>query len=200
MIYENTDIPIYLFSGSPRRRELLSNIGIDFKVVNSVGEEIEFKYKSPRYYAEKLAEIKLFETLKGHPVEKGVILSADTIVALKKRVIEKPTSKEDAINILRKLEGKWHSVFTAYCLYVPHLDKKLLRSVRTYVKFKPLKQREIKNYVETMEALDKAGAYAIQGIGSFMVENIEGSLTNVIGLPLSEIIMDLLKLKAIRIR
>ncbi len=200
MIYQNTDLPIYLFSGSPRRRELLENVGLTFTVVKSFGEGSEIKYRSPRYYAETLSEIKLLETLKRHPVQEGLIITADTIVALKKKVIEKPRSKEESIKILKMLEGKWHSVFTAYCIYLPHKGDKIIRSVRSYVKFKPLKLREIINYVNTGESMDKAGAYAIQGMGGFMIEKIEGSFTNVIGLPLSDLIRDLLKLKVIKIR
>ncbi|MCX7991985.1 MAG: Maf family protein, partial [Proteobacteria bacterium] len=133
-------------------------------------------------------------------IERGVIISADAVVALKKKVIGKPVSLDDAIDILSRLEGKWHSVFTSYCIYLPHLDKKILRTVRTYVKFKPMKRKEIKNYVNSENVLDKAGAYAFQGIGGFMIEKIEGSPTNVIGLPLTEIVSDLLKLKVIGYR
>lgn len=198
MIYQNGDLPIYLFSTSPRRRDLLSSIGIDFEIIPPTGEDANFKYKSPRFYCQILAEKKLFDTLKINPIEKGFIISADTIVSLKKNIIEKPTSLEDAISILSKLEGKWHSVFTSYCIYMPHIDKKVLRTVRTYVKFKKLKMKEIKNYIKNENVLDKAGAYAFQGLGSFMIEKIEGSPTNVIGLPLTEVITDLLNLKAIK--
>ncbi len=197
MIYKNGELPIYLFSTSPRRQQLLTSIGVDFKVVPPVGEEDNFEFRSPRYYSQRLAEKKLFETLKIYPIEEGVVISADTIVALKKKVIGKPNSIDDAIKILSLLEGKWHSVFTSYCIYMPHRDKKILRTVRTYVKFKPLKQKEIKNYINAENVLDKAGAYAFQGLGSFFIEKIEGSPTNVIGLPLVEVVTDLLKLKVI---
>lgn len=199
MIYTNI-LPIYLFSGSPRRQSLLSSIGLDFEVVIPIGEDGSIKCKSPRYYSQRLAEIKLFETLRKNPIEKGAIISADTVVSLKKKIIEKPTSLEDALAILSKLEGKWHSVFTSYCIYLPEKGKKILRTVKTYVKFKKLKMREIKNYVNNENVLDKAGAYAFQGLGTFMIEKIEGSPSNVIGLPLAEVVSDLLKLKVIRYR
>lgn len=198
MIYKSCGDPIYLLSSSPRRIELLRNTGIDFEIIHPLGEDLEFKFKSPRYYVEKKALNKLMVTLKEKDLKEGVYIAADTIVFRKKKIYEKPSDEKEAILILKELEGKWHSVFTAYCIAIPSKDVMILKSVRTYVKFKKMKMKEIENYVATKEPLDKAGAYAIQGYGLFMIEKIEGSYTNVVGLPLSEVISDLLKLNLIK--
>lgn len=202
MIYQNNGIKIYLASLSPRRKELLSSLGIEFEQIPSFGEEIAFKYKSPRYYVERKAEIKMEETLKRYDHLSGCFITADTIVVRKRKIIEKPSSEEEAFQILFKLRGKWHTVFTAYCINIKTNEKelRLLRSCRTEVKFKDLSRAEILNYIATKEPLDKAGAYAAQGFGSFMIEAIEGSYTNVVGLPLAQITDDLLKLKVIKVR
>ncbi len=200
MIYENCDIPFYLLSSSPRRIELLKSVGINFYIIKPFGEDIEFKYKSPRYYVEKKALNKMTETLSRLKLKKGAFLTADTIVVRKKKIYEKPVNEETAIKTLKSLEGKWHTVFTAYCLTIPEKNIQVLKSLRTQVKFKVLKEKEILNYVATKEPFDKAGAYALQGYGLFMIERIEGSLTNVIGLPLTEVINDLLKYGVIKPR
>lgn len=200
MIYTNCDLPIYLLSSSPRRSELLKNIGISFEIIEPSGEDLSFKFKSPRYYVEKKALNKMRITLEKIGIEKGAFISADTIVVRKKKIFEKPANEQEAISILKSLEGKWHSVFTAYCIAIPSKKIEIIRSVRTYVKFKPMKMKEIENYVKTKEPLDKAGAYAVQGYGLFMIEKIEGSYTSVVGLPLTEIITDLLKLNLIKPR
>lgn len=198
MIYTNCSYPIYLLSSSPRRAELLRNIGINFEVIKPFGEDVIFEYKSPRYYAEKKALNKLRITLEKMGLSEGAFISADTIVVRKKKIFEKPIDEKDAISILKALEGKWHSVFTAYCIAIPTKKIEVIKSVRTYVKFKPMKMKEIENYVKTQEPLDKAGAYAVQGYGLFMIEKIEGSYTNVVGLPLTEVIEDLMKLELIK--
>ncbi|GAB4431751.1 MAG: nucleoside triphosphate pyrophosphatase [bacterium] len=202
MIYQNIGIKIYLASCSPRRKALLSSIGIEFEQIEPCGEERTFKFKSPRYYVEKKALLKSEETLKRYATFEGCLITADTIVVRKKRIIEKPSNEEEALKILSSLEGKWHSVFTAYCITLINNNEKIriLRSFRTKVKFKHLNKKEILNYIATKEPLDKAGAYAAQGFGSFMIESIEGSFTNVVGLPLSQVTEDLLKLKVIKVR
>ncbi len=202
MIYQNNNIKIYLASQSPRRRELFASSGIEFETLTPSGEDIPFKYKSPRYYVEKKALLKMENTLANNPDLKGCIITADTIVVRKKKILEKPSSPDDAERILKFLKGKWHKVFTAYCIVLTDDKKteKIVRSFRTQVKFKQLSLQEIKNYINTKEPLDKAGAYAAQGFGSFMIEEIEGSYTNVVGLPLAQIISDLLKLNVIKVR
>jgi septum formation protein len=200
MIYKNSHIPLYLLSSSPRRIELLKSVGIDFYVIKPYGEDMEFKFKSPRYYVERKALNKMTETLSRLGLKEGAFLTADTIVVRKKKIYEKPADEEAAIKTLKSLEGKWHTVFTAYCLTIPEKNIQVLKSLRTQVKFKVMKEREILNYVATKEPLDKAGAYALQGYGLFMVERIEGSFTNVIGLPLTEVINDMLKYGIIKPR
>jgi len=202
MIYQNTEIKLFLASQSPRRKELLEATGINFSQIVPDGEDITFKFKSPRYYVEKKASLKMQDTLKKFPDLYGCFITADTIVVRKRKIIEKPASVEEAEKILNSLEGKWHTVFTAYCitLKTEGRTETLLRSFRSQVKFKPLSLKEIRNYIATKEPLDKAGAYAVQGYGSFMIEEIEGSYTNVVGLPLAQLIDDLLKLKVIKVK
>lgn len=202
MIYQNTEITIFLASQSPRRKELLESTGINFQIISPFGEDITFKFKSPRYFAEKKALLKMEETLKNYPDLNGCIITADTIVVRKEKILEKPSTIADAERMLKMLEGKWHTVFTAYCITLnsKQSPKTVLRSLRTQVKFKPLSAKEITNYIATKEPLDKAGGYAVQGYGSFMIEEIEGSYTNVVGLPLAQILQDLLKLKVIEVK
>lgn len=203
MIYENEEnMNIYLASLSPRREALLSATGIIFEKITPYGEELSFTFKSPRYYVERKAMQKLEGTLRYYPYLQGCVITADTIVVRKKKIIEKPKSEEDVIKTLRYLSGKWHSVYTAYAIFINKEGKKgtLLKSCRTNVKFKQLSTGEIKNYIMTKEPLDKAGSYAAQGYGAFMIERIEGSYTNVVGLPLSQLIEDLMKLKVIRVK
>lgn len=202
MIYQNTEIKIFLASQSPRRSELLKSTGLNFEVISPYGEDIKFKFKSPRYFAEKKALLKMEETLKNYSDLNGCIITADTIVVRKGRIFEKPGSIADAERTLKMLEGKWHSVFTSYCITLNSKNPKktVLRSFRTQVKFKPLSIKEIQNYIATKEPLDKAGGYAVQGYGSFMIEEIEGSYTNVVGLPLAQILQDLLKLNVIEVK
>lgn len=200
MIYDNTEIPLYLLSESKRRQEFLKKIGINFTVISPYGEDKPFQFKSPRYYVKQKALNKMQETLKMYYSLNGAFISADTVVVRKKKILEKPASIEEAVKTLKLLEGKWHTILTAYCICLPKKNIEILKCVRTEVKLKALKQKEIEHYVRTGEPFDKAGAYAIQGYGSFMIEKIKGSFTNVIDFPLTELIEDLLHLKIIKIR
>jgi len=114
------------------------------------------------------------------------LLSADTIVVLDNEIINKPSDKDDAINMITKLSGRTHSVFTGVAIFFN--DKVDTFFVKSDVTFKKLSIKEISDYCDTDEPYDKAGAYAVQGIGSFMVKSINGSYSNVIGLPVSEVI------------
>lgn len=196
MIYRN-EMRLWLASSSPRRREMLGNAGIEFELIRPEGEDITFRWTGPRYYAERKATLKLEDTVAKHPELDGCIVTADTIVALKRDILEKPRDPADAHAMLRRLSGKWHSVYTAYCIAIPSQQVEQTRSVRTYVKFRALPDAEIAAYIATGEPMDKAGAYAIQGIGAFMVEAIDGSFTNVIGLPLTQLLEDLERLRVI---
>jgi septum formation protein len=121
------------------------------------------------------------------------VLGADTVVSLGKRILGKPDSLREAKKFLEALNNRTHEVITSYCLINQSLKKALARSVYTRVTFKHFSRREIDWYLQTGEPLDKAGAYAIQGRGSFLVREIKGSYTNIVGLPLTEVLETLEK-------
>jgi len=174
-----------LGSSSPRRAELLRKAGIDFEVVvpenineaqiseNPVSHVLELSRKKAESVAKK--------------VDDSVILGADTIVVLNGTILGKPKDKEDAFRMLKKLSGKEHEVYTGISLVDKNRGKVLSGFQLTKVKFNRLKDEEIKDYIDTGEPLDKAGAYGIQGMGNFLVEKTEGDLDNVIGLPLRKL-------------
>ena len=177
-----TEARLILASGSPRRRELLAHFGIPFAVVPSLAEENATGRGLER--VAKLARLKGEDvfTQGGHlPV-----LAADTLVCLDDQVLGKPADEEDARRMLRLLSGRWHSVYTGVCLLTP--DRVARERVETTrVKFRRIDEAEIGRYVRTGEPMDKAGAYAIQEIGGIFVERIEGSPSNVVGLPLTAV-------------
>jgi septum formation protein len=182
----NSDIPIYLASKSPRRRKLLKQLNIDFKVMNvELEEEIpdgEHPIKTvKRLASEKLEKAKL-------KVSKGIIITADTIVVLNKHVLGKPKNKKDAKRILELLSGNTHQVFTGYAVYNSVTKKTKLEYERTEVKFRNLNSKEINDYINSGSPYDKAGAYGIQDdFGAVFVEKINGCYYNVVGLPLSKL-------------
>jgi len=188
---------LILDSESPRRYELLKQIGLDFKVVPSKVLEEFVQAESPRDHVIRLAEAKAREVASKYP-DRWVV-AADTIVCINGSILGKPKDGEEAAEMLHRLSGRDHRVLTGFS--VCHLgkgesDKEV---VQTVVKMKPLTPEEIQWYVHTREPFDKAGGYAIQGIGSFMIESIQGSYTNVVGLPLCELIRMLTRLGAITI-
>lgn len=177
---------IILASGSPRRKDLLNQAGLIFSVVPSSFDEQSVCIESNEEFVKTIAEKKAADVSKKHS-DKWVI-GADTIVTCKNKRLGKPKSKKDARRMLKLLSGKMHHVITGYA--VKCSDKNIMFSdtVTTKVYFKSLTDREIKWYIDTKEPFDKAGAYAIQGIGSRFVKTIYGSYTNVVGLPVYEVI------------
>jgi septum formation protein len=182
--------PIILASESPRRKSLLLSVGVEFevhpsKIDESVwpGESAE-PAKSPAEVAEIWACLKADSISPLHP--DSWILGADTIVVLDGRIFGKPADSAQAVRMLNTLGGRVHEVITGICLIRP--GGKLCRSgsVTTKVRFKDLSAEEIEAYVRTAEPLDKAGGYGIQGIGAFLVRSVDGSYTNVVGLPLCQ--------------
>ena len=131
-----------------------------------------------------------------HQIDKGIILGADTIVVLDGEIMGKPQNKEEAFLILKKLSGKTHKVYTGITLLNKYNEKMISAYDCTEVKFNQLEDEKIMAYINTGEPMDKAGAYGIQGMGSFLVERIEGNLDNVIGLPtgkLKEMLIKVIK-------
>ncbi|HOK03872.1 MAG TPA: Maf family protein [Victivallales bacterium] len=185
-IQNQSKFRVILASGSLRRAELLRSAGIDFEVIVPKINEILLPDENPVGFCLRLAREKA-ESIKTN----GIIIAADTIVMLESRIFGKPSDMEDAVNTLRLLSGKTHNVITGVCLRFP--NKIISFHVSTSVEFRNLSEQEIRSYVETGEAFDKAGAYAIQGRAASMIRRINGSYTNVVGLPLCEIIEELKK-------
>jgi septum formation protein len=159
---------LILASKSPRRRYLLKQAGLSFIVIPSQFDESNVPLSSPEVYVKFLAEAKANQVSEDYP-EKWII-GADTIVMIEESLLGKPESRAEARLMLKRLSGKTHQVFTGD------------------VRFKNLSDTEIEWYIRTNEPFDKAGAYAIQGLGTFLVKSIKGSYTNVVGLPVCEVI------------
>lgn len=182
---------LILASASPRRKFLLSQLGIDFTVEPSTDEENIDYSLPPHILAVSLAENKAKNVASRH--DSSLVLGADTIVVIDGRILGKPTDSEQAMEILSLLSGRWHFVYTGLAI----IDTETGRIIKDYeqsrVKFKNLTAREIKNYISTGEPFDKAGAYGIQGKGSLLVEKIEGCYYNIVGLPLFKLNTMLMK-------
>jgi septum formation protein len=145
----------------------------------------------PPGFVRRLAEGKARSVARRYPSH--WVIGADTAVIIDGIVLGKPRSRAHACEMLRRLSGQTHEVLTGYCLVCQNRNRLLSDTVRTAVRFKHLEEAEIDWYVDTGEPFDKAGAYAIQGIGTFLVRSIEGSYTNVVGLPVCEVIEILLR-------
>ncbi|CNG93943.1 Maf family protein [Yersinia enterocolitica] len=174
---------LYLASGSPRRRELLTLLDVPFEVLKTEVEEQRRAEESAQQYVQRLAQDKARAGVSVAPQDLPV-LGADTIVVLNGQVLEKPRDKAHAQQILSALSGQQHQVITAVSL----ADRKNMLSamVVTDVTFRVLSQLEISDYIATGEPMDKAGAYGIQGKGGCFVRSITGSYHAVVGLPLVE--------------
>ena len=173
-------IDFILASGSPRRKELLELMGLEFKVIVSQADEDSVsKDLKTELYVQELALLKASATAKEVLRNKNaVIISADTIVTLDGQILGKPKDEDDAFNMLSKL-------YTGYCVMRISDGKAVCGKVRTKVKFKDLSDDKIRGYINSGEPMDKAGAYGIQGLGSLLIEKIDGDYFNVVGLPIS---------------
>jgi septum formation protein len=177
--------PLILASASPRRAELLRSAGIPFTVdVANISEEVA-PGESPVQHAERLAREKAEVVAKRNTGK--VVLGADTIVVVDHQILGKPRDVQDAARMLRMLSGRSHEVITGVCLaFLDTGNKKLeTRSEQTKVHFAQLSPEHIEDYIATNEPMDKAGAYAIQGIASRWITKIEGDYANVVGLPVA---------------
>ncbi|MDQ2669333.1 MAG: Maf family protein [Gemmatimonadota bacterium] len=168
--------PLILASGSPRRRQLLEMLGIPVTVIPSNVPEVHVPGEAPAAYAERLARDKA-TSVKG-----ALVLGADTTVVLDDHLLEKPSDPEDAVRMLRLLQGRTHEVVTAVAL-VSNGSVRQATDV-TRVTFRPAADDFLRAYVATGEPMDKAGAYGIQGYGAALVERVEGDFFSVMGLPL----------------
>ena len=177
---------LILASKSPRRSYLLDQAGLTFKVIPSDFDENSVSLSTPETYVKTLAEAKTADVSKAYP--ESWVIGADTIVVIDGTILGKPDSKKQARTMLKSLSGKTHQVYTGYCICCLAKGRVFLDSVKTDVLFKNLADNEIEWYINTSEPFDKAGAYAIQGLGTFIVKSIKGSYTNVVGLPVCEVI------------
>ena len=166
---------VVLASASPRRREILTDMGIEFEILPSDIDESRISAASPRLLTKRLAVAKAAAV----DVSGATVIGADTIVVLGGKVYGKPHTKDNAVSMLGELCGRWHTVFTGVCVMCD--GKKICFSVRSQVKLKALSTDEIVRYVEDASPLDKAGAYGIQD--GRVVEKYKGSYTNIVGLP-----------------
>jgi septum formation protein len=177
---------LILASKSPRRRYLLSQAGLKFEVLPSGFDESSVPFNDPADYVRTLSRAKAADIAHNHPA--SWVIGADTIVIIDSQMLGKPKGRDAARAMLSRLSGQTHQVFTGYTLCCAEADKWFSDVARTDVTFKVLSADEIEWYIHTDEPFDKAGAYAIQGLGTFLVKRVNGSYTNVVGLPVCEVI------------
>ncbi|KZZ41737.1 septum formation protein Maf [Thalassolituus sp. HI0120] len=181
----------YLASASPRRRELLTQIGVQFELAPVDIDETPKPGEGAQSYVERLAREKAVTSLAAiradgdnNDASRAVVLGSDTSVIINNEILTKPEDTTDAKRMLQRLSGNSHQVFTAVA--VVSQQKQSIISVTTDVCFRPLSDDEIDAYIATGEPMDKAGSYGIQGKGAILVDKISGSYSNVVGLPLTE--------------
>jgi len=173
---------IVLASASPRRAELLTQIGVEFELATGNVQERPHPDEAPPDYITRLARAKVVAVARQR--EAGLIIGADTIVVLDGQLLGKPEDAADAERMLKSLSGRWHAVMTGVALYDVASRQEVADFDKTLVKFARLTNLEIDWYIKTGEPMDKAGAYGIQGLGGLFVDEIAGNYYNVVGLPL----------------
>ncbi|HEX9160531.1 MAG TPA: Maf family protein [Thermoanaerobaculia bacterium] len=174
---------LILASSSPRRRELLGSIGVDFEVMPSQIPEEHHPGEAPEEYVARLSREKAHTIAMQH--RDRWIIAADTTVLLGEQLLEKPVDDRDAVRMLSLIAGRTHTVYSGVTLQNLERGFHDTRVAESEVRMLPLSPDDIEWYVATGEPLDKAGAYAVQGIGSMFIDSIHGSYTNVVGLPLA---------------
>ena len=189
---------LILASKSPRRSYLLNQAGIEFDVIPSHFDENSVPLDDPDQYVRTLSRAKAQDVASRYP-DRWVI-GADTIVLINGKILGKPSDKPSARTMLEQLSGQTHQVYTGFTICCFSRQKKFTDVACTDVTFKKLTKHEIEWYIQSHEPFDKAGAYAIQGLGTFLVKSINGSYTNVVGLPVCEVIEHLIKEGIIRMQ
>ncbi|NJB67359.1 septum formation protein [Desulfobaculum xiamenense] len=189
---------IILASGSPRRREMLESLGLEFDIIPSpAGEPSPEPGESPDDYAQRAAVAKAEAVFELHP--DAVVIGSDTVVTLDGDIMGKPEGPNDALLMLSRLVGNTHRVVSGCAIFHPHAAP-VAFSVSTDVSMGPQPLEVLFAYVATGEPMDKAGSYAIQGRGGFLVQSISGSYNNVVGMPLARLVDVLQDIRAIRPR
>lgn len=192
----NVNRKIILASGSPRRKELLEKLGLQFEIVKSDFDESTIVNKNPKRLVMKLAEAKADEVSRRDDMTSdSLIISADTIVVFKNEILGKPKDDLDAMRMLKLLNNQKHQVYTAMCIIdMKKMSKKVLIS-KSDVFFDKVSDEKIMEYVKSGEPSDKAGAYAIQGDGSVLVKKINGDYFSIMGLSINQLYKELSKIK-----
>jgi septum formation protein len=194
-----TTYAIVLASSSPRRQRLLSGLGLDFIVQPSESQEtLPRPGESPQEYADLNSRLKALDVSRRYP--QALSLGADTIVVLDGEILGKPRDKSHALDMLSRLVGRSHEVITSCCIVWPEKRITVEFSASSFVWLAEQDPDVLRAYVATGEPMDKAGSYAVQGIGAFMVEQIEGSYSNVVGLPVDKVIKYLMDLEVLKLK
>jgi septum formation protein len=190
-------VRLILASGSPRRRELLAAVGVPFRVIPPGVDEVPRPGESPSRFVRRAALDKGEAVAARYP--SSCVLSADTIVVMDGRILGKPRDRAEARRMLSLLAGREHRVVTAVCLLCAERGFRDLAVEATRVRFRPLTAAEVAAYARTGECDDKAGAYAAQGAGMLLIDRIDGSFTNVVGLPMARVLAMLRRARLIRV-
>jgi septum formation protein len=187
--------PFILASISPRRQELLRSVGLKFKIIPAHVNEEYLEGETPREHVRRLSQDKAMAIARKNP--SALVLGADTIVVIDGLILGKPKNKKQAREMLERLSGREHEVFTGFT--IAHDATKVYKTkvIKSSVLFKKISPEEMEWYVSCDEPYDKAGGYAVQGKGASFIKSIRGSYTNVIGLPLCEVMEELKNLKAL---
>ena len=189
----SAEMPLLLGSASPRRRDILCGLGLQIRVEPADIPEHVIAKELPLDYVERIVEEKLSAVAARATGAFSGLLVADTVVVIDGDILGKPSDVADARRLLRRIAGRTHTVYTRYAISLPDAPEtsRIARTVATEVSLRAASLDEITRYAESGEGLDKAGAYAAQGLGAFLIERIAGSYSNVVGLPACEVIVDL---------
>jgi septum formation protein len=190
--------PLILASASPRREELLRSVGLKFKIIPADVDETYFQGESPRAHVRRLSRDKAGAI--AHQYPKALVLGADTIVVIDGQILGKPKNKKQAREMLQQLSNRRHAVLTGFTIACVRAGTSRTKVVQSTVQFKKISPEETAWYVNGDEPYDKAGGYAAQGKGASFIQAIRGSYTNVIGLPLCEVVEALKHLGVIHFR
>jgi septum formation protein len=190
--------PVILASASPRRKQLLKEVGLKFKTVPAHIAEDYLSGETPRQHVRRLARSKALLVAAKYP--NAWVLGADTIVVIDGQILGKPKNKAQAKKMLQTLSGRTHKVYTGFAITRKTSSVCRTKIIKSDVRFKNISSPELNWYVAGEEPYDKAGGYAAQGKGASFIKSIGGSFTNVIGLPLCEVLEEMIKLNIIELR
>lgn len=192
------DCPVILASSSPRRQEFLYQLGLEFRVVPSVIVETPATGELPECFARRMAMAKAEQIATSYP--EACVIGADTVVALDQTLFGKPRDRHEALTTLQRLQGQTHQVITGFAILMKQRMIAELGTITTLVTFDTFADDILQAYVDSGEPMDKAGAYGIQGKGTFLIRSITGSYSNVVGLPVNAVMQILLRHRLVQPR